>query len=61
LAFGRLFDKYGLSWFLGSALIGVVYDYSVRGAVGICVTLEIAAIPFFIVAQRHMSRILRRQ
>jgi predicted MFS family arabinose efflux permease len=54
-AYGLFMAGYGLFWFLGSALIGVVYDRTVTGTVVMCVTLELAAIPFFIVAQRHLS------
>jgi hypothetical protein len=41
-------------WFLGSALIGILYDVSIHATIGLCVGLELAAIPFFFVARRHM-------
>jgi MFS family permease len=50
-AYGLFTAGYGLFWFLGSALIGVVYDHSVVATVALCVALELAAIPFFIAAQ----------
>ncbi|MEN9226074.1 MAG: MFS transporter [Thermostichus sp. HHBFW_bins_43] len=33
LAFGLFTSAYGLAWFLGSALMGVLYDWSLRGLV----------------------------
>ena len=46
-AYGLFTAGYGLAWFLGSALIGVLYDISVRAMVAVSVGLVIAAIPFF--------------
>ena len=52
----RLFTAgYGLAWFLGSALIGVLYDISIRMTVVACILLVIAATPFFVKAQRAVS------
>src|SRR5271168_3294585 len=51
-AYGLFSAAYGLAWFLGSALIGFLYDHSLTAAVVVCVALEVAAIPFFAVAAR---------
>jgi predicted MFS family arabinose efflux permease len=51
-AYGLFTAGYGLSWFLGSALIGWLYDLHVTGAVAVSVVLEIAALPFFVLATR---------
>lgn len=58
-AYGLFTAGYGLFWFLGSALIGTVYDHSVAATVGVCVVLELAAIPFFIAAQARLTRTSR--
>ncbi len=47
-AYGLFTALYGTSWFLGSAVIGILYDASVAAAVGFCVAAEIAAIPFLV-------------
>jgi predicted MFS family arabinose efflux permease len=51
-AYGLFTAGYGISWFLGSALIGVLYDISVRVMILVCVLLALAAIPFFQSARR---------
>jgi MFS family permease len=42
-AFGAFNAVYGVMWFLGSALMGVLYDHSVIGVVAFGLTLEVAA------------------
>jgi MFS family permease len=51
-AYGLFNAGYGVFWFLGSALIGIIYDISIHATIGLCVGLELAAIPFFFVARR---------
>ena len=55
-AYGLFTAGYGVFWFLGSALMGVIYDHSVAATIVFCVTLELAAVPFFfLVRPRHAS------
>jgi len=54
-AFGLFNAGYGVFWFLGSALIGILYDVSIHATIGLCVGLELAAIPFFLVASKRMQ------
>jgi hypothetical protein len=51
-AYGLFTAGYGLSWFLGSAIIGWLYDLHVAAGVAVSVVLEIAALPFFVLASR---------
>ena len=52
-AFGMFTGVYGFAWFLGSAAIGVLYDYSVAAAVTFCMVSGALAIPAFLwVSQR---------
>jgi predicted MFS family arabinose efflux permease len=51
-AYGVFTAAYGFSWFLGSAIIGVLYDASARAASVFCIALELAAIPFFLLVWR---------
>jgi MFS family permease len=52
-AFGLFTAGYGVFWFLGSAVIGISYDYSVYAAVAFCVLAELAAVPVFVWVGRH--------
>ncbi|MBS0222537.1 MAG: MFS transporter [Proteobacteria bacterium] len=53
-AFGLFTTGYGVFWFLGSAAIGILYDYSILATIAFCVSLELAAIPIFLwVARIH--------
>lgn len=53
-AFGLFTAGYGVFWFLGSAVIGLLYDHSVAAAIAFCVGAELAAIPFFIWVARDL-------
>jgi predicted MFS family arabinose efflux permease len=46
-AFGLFTAGYGVFWFLGSAVIGVLYDISLPATVAFCVLAEFAAVPIF--------------
>jgi len=49
-AYGLFTAAYGVSWFLGSALIGFLYDISITAVIGFSVAAELAALPFFLKA-----------
>jgi MFS family permease len=46
-AYGLFTASYGVAWFVGSAIMGVLYDFSVSAVVVFCVALQLAAIPIF--------------
>ena len=52
-AYGLFTAVYGVFWFVGSAIIGLLYDRSVAAAIIFCVMAELAAIPVFFVVQRQ--------
>jgi MFS family permease len=54
-AYGLFTAAYGLFWFLGSALIGVLYDVSIPALITFSVAAEIVAIPFFLRAGRILA------
>ena len=54
-AFGPLTALYGLTWFLGSALIGALYDLALWAAVAFCVITQLAALPLFLWVSRRAS------
>jgi MFS family permease len=46
-AYGLFTAGYGVAWFLGSALMGLLYDRSTAGVVIFCVILQLGALPVF--------------
>jgi predicted MFS family arabinose efflux permease len=60
-AYGLFTASYGVAWFIGSAIIGILYDFSVLGVVIFCVVLQLAAIPVFMKVKNiipHQPRVL---
>ena len=57
-AFGLFTAGYGVAWFLGSAIIGILYDHApIAAVVAFCVVAELAAIPIFLrVGRAHAAR-----
>ncbi len=51
-AYGLFTAGYGVCWFIGSALIGILYDRSLWVTITFCVVLQLAAIPVFFVVRR---------
>lgn len=51
-AYGIFNMGYGVSWFLGSVLMGLIYDYSLIGLVLFIITLQFLSLPWFIVYYR---------
>lgn len=47
-AFGTFTAGYGIFWFLGSAVIGILYDQSLPAVIAFCVITQLAAVPIFI-------------
>ena len=43
---------FGIFWFLGSWLLGVLYDVSVPAMVAVSVVSQLAAIPLYIASQK---------
>jgi len=54
-AYGLFTAGYGVAWFIGSALIGILYDISIIGVVIFCLVLQLAAVPIFLKV-RNMAR-----
>ncbi|HEY6321835.1 MAG TPA: MFS transporter [Thermoanaerobaculia bacterium] len=52
-AYGLFTAAYGLAWFLGSAIIGVLYDRSVTATAIACVAFQLAALPLFYACWRR--------
>ena len=54
-AYGVFNGGYGLFWFLGSALIGILYDTSIPWLVIFSVAMQVASIPMFLLVRREMA------
>lgn len=52
-AYGIFSAGYGLSWFFGSALMGILYDRSINSLVVFSVISQLAAIPIFLLLRRY--------
>lgn len=55
-AFGIFNTGYGLAWFIGSALMGMLYDYSKGALILVSMALQLAAIPALIWVSRQVRR-----
>jgi MFS family permease len=56
-AYGLFTAGYGIFWFIGSAIMGVLYDHSVTGTIVFCVATQLAAVPIFFVVRRQYARL----
>lgn len=52
-AYGLFNLGYGVAWFAGSAVIGILYDVSIPALVVFSVAAELAAVPLFVRLRRH--------
>ena len=52
-AYGTLNIWFGISWFLGSALMGLLYDISILSLVIFSMGIQLAAIPILIAVNRE--------
>jgi MFS family permease len=52
-AYGVFNTGYGVAWFVGSALMGILYDASLPALIVFSVLIELAAIPFFFMVSQQ--------
>ncbi len=52
-AYGLFTAGYGIFWFLGSAMIGVLYSVSLPILIAFSLVIELAAIPLFLLVRRQ--------
>lgn len=52
-AYGLFTAGYGVCWFLGSAVIGILYDISLPAVIAFALIVELAAVPLFILVRRQ--------
>jgi predicted MFS family arabinose efflux permease len=54
-AFGAFDTAFGLAWFAGSAIMGLLYDRSILAVVIFSVTLQLLALPFLALGKKWAS------
>ncbi len=55
-AFGIFDSGFGVAWFAGSAIMGILYEKSIPSLVVFSVVLQLLALPIFVVAVNRSSR-----
>jgi len=48
-SFGLFHTIFGIAWFIGSALLGIIYDYSVMGVAVLSLILQLLSVPVLLV------------
>jgi MFS family permease len=54
-AYGTFTAAYGVSWFIGSVIIGKLYDVSLSALIGFSVAAQLLAIPIFISVRQRVT------
>jgi len=52
-AFGLFDTGYGIAWFVGSAVMGLLYDRSILAVALFSVCLQLAALPLIFIANKN--------
>jgi len=55
VSFGVFDTAFGIAWFLGSAVMGLLYQRSIPGLVIFSVVLQLGALPVFVLARRSST------
>jgi predicted MFS family arabinose efflux permease len=53
-AYGLFTGAYGVFWFLGSAVIGVLYDHSLYAVIAFSLATQLLAIPLFMTVRKQL-------
>jgi MFS family permease len=54
-AYGLFTAGYGIAWFVGSVVIGVLYTVGIAAAVGFALAAEVAALPLLLAVRRRTT------
>ena len=54
-AYGIFNTGYGVAWFLGSALMGVLYDRSINLLIAFSILIQLVSIPLLVLSKRHLN------
>jgi MFS family permease len=53
--YGIFHAGFGLFWFLGSALMGILYEFSLAALITFSVVMQLGALPLFVLISRQMG------
>jgi MFS family permease len=53
-AFGTLNAAYGLLWFMGSLLMGILYDFSIGWLVAFSIAAQLVSVPVLLIVNRGL-------
>ena len=56
-AYGIFTGAYGVAWFLGSTIMGVLYDRSVTAVVVFCLIVQLLAVPTLLVVRKAIAKL----
>jgi MFS family permease len=56
-AYGFFNMVYGIAWFVGSSIFGILYTVSLPWAVGFSVIIQLSALPFFALSGRSRQKV----
>jgi MFS family permease len=59
-AYGIFTAGYGVAWFLGSAIMGLLYDRSITAVVVFCVLSQLMAVPILFNVRGRLSRTMQQ-
>jgi hypothetical protein len=59
-AYGVFNAAYGLFWFLGSAVMGILYDVSLTALITFSVIAQLAAVPILLLVKKNPSDVLEK-
>jgi len=59
-AYGVFNAAYGLFWFLGSAVMGILYDVSLPALIAFSVIAQLAAVPVLLLVKKNPSDVLQK-
>jgi len=59
-AYGVFNAAYGLFWFLGSAVMGILYDVSLPALITFSVIAQLAAVPILLLVKKNPSDVLQK-
>ncbi len=59
-AYGFFNAGYGVTWFLGSALLGALYDISIPALIAFSVLAQLASVPLLVMTKKRMSPVRPR-
>jgi MFS family permease len=59
-AYGVFNAAYGLFWFLGSAVMGILYDVALPALITFSVIAQLAAVPILLLVKKNPSDVLQR-